>query len=417
LEGEIMLTDRAIRQAAVPATLTDVNGLRLKVAATASGGASRRWSVRFMTADGRRQEIGLGSYPEVSLAEARTRAAALRLQARTGVDPLAERRAARMKEAAPPAAESVMTFRKAAEAYLAQHESQWSNAKHRHQWRKALTDYAAPLGPTPVADIDAAAVLRVLDPMWVAKPETARRVRQRIEAVLDWAMARGHRPEGLNPARLKGNLAYALPRARGQHEHHPALPWRDVPRFWQSLAMRQGAGADALRFLLLTAARSGEVRGSTWAEIDFDAGLWTVPPARMKARKEHRVPLSGPALALLRARRDAQGGQGLIFPSDMRPGAQVSDMTIAAVMRRMGLDAVPHGLRSTFRDWAAEATSYPRDVCEQALAHAIENRVEAAYRRGDMLEKRRRLMDDWARFVTEGQAVDADNVRPIRGLA
>jgi integrase len=253
--------------------------------------------------------------------------------------------------------------------------------------------------------------------MWVAKPETARRVRQRIEAVLDWAMARGHRPEGLNPARLKGNLAYALPRARGQHEHHPALPWRDVPRFWQSLAMRQGAGADALRFLLLTAARSGEVRGSTWAEIDFDAGLWTVPPARMKARKEHRVPLSGPALALLRARRDAQGGQGLIFPSDMRPGAQVSDMTIAAVMRRMGLDAVPHGLRSTFRDWAAEATSYPRDVCEQALAHAIENRVEAAYRRGDMLEKRRRLMDDWARFVTEGQAVDADNVRPIRGLA
>lgn len=411
-----MLTDRAIRQAAAPCVLSDRNGLRLKISATSAGNVSRRWSVRLTTASGDRQEIGMGSFPEVSLAEARTRAAEFRERARNGADPLAERRAARAK-ADVSTADAIMTFRKAAEAYLAQHEGQWSNRKHAAQWRKALIDYAAGLGPLAIADIDTAAVLRVLDPIWTAKPETARRVRQRVEAVLDWAMARGHRPQGLNPARLKGNIAFALPRARSQRDHHTALPWAQVPAFWRNLATRQGAGADALRFVLLTAARSGEVRGAMWTEIDLDAALWTVPAARMKGRKEHRVPLSAPALALLRFRHEARGGEGLIFPSDMRPGSQVSDMTLSAVMRRMGLDAVPHGLRSSFRDWCAEATAYPRDVAEQALAHAIPSAVEAAYRRGDLLEKRRRLMADWARFVTEGQATDADNVRPIRGVA
>jgi integrase len=411
-----MLTDRAIRQAAAPRILSDRNGLRVKISATSAGTVSRRWSVRLTTAGGVRQEIGLGSFPEVSLAEARTRAAELREQARSGADPLAERRAARAK-ADVPGPEAVMTFRKAAEAYLAQHEGQWSNRKHAAQWRKALIDYAAGLGPMAVAEIDTPAVLRILDPLWTSKPETARRVRQRIESVLDWAMARGYRPSGLNPARLKGNLAHALPRARPQRDHHTALPWAHVPSFWTELATRQGTGADALRFVLLTAARSGEVRGARWEEIDLDAAVWTVPASRMKARKEHRVPLSGPALELLHARRDAHGGEGLVFSSDMRPGSQVSDMTLSAVLRRMGLKAVPHGLRSSFRDWCAEATAYPREVAEQALAHSIPSAVEAAYRRGDMLEKRRRLMADWARYVTEGRLGQGDNVRAIRGAA
>ena len=411
-----MLTDRMIRQAMPPANLTDANGLRMKVVRLRSGATSRKWSVRFLTPDGRRCETGLGSFPEVSLAEARARASEIRMKARAGGDPLAERRAARGKKAAP-MAPAPMTFGQAAEAYLNQHESQWSNKKHRQQWRKSLFDYAAALCPHPIAEIDTPAVLGVLDPIWTAKPETARRVRQRIEALLDWAMARGHRPQGGNPARLKGNLAYALPRVRALPEHHAALPSRDVSAFWQALQARQGAGADALKFALLTAARSGEVRGATWDEINFDAELWTVPGQRMKAEREHRVPLSAPALDLLRARRAAHGNEELVFGSDLRPSRQLSDMTLSAVMRRMNLEAVPHGLRSTFRTWAGETTAYPREVVEMALAHAVESKVEAAYFRGDLLEKRRRLMNDWARFVTEGLAAEGGNVMPIRGVA
>jgi integrase len=304
-----------------------------------------------------------------------------------------------------------------AEEFINRNEAGWRNAKHRGQWRTTLATYVYPvLGELPVAVIDTGLVVEVLDPIWSEKPETASRVRGRIEVVLDAATVRGFR-QGPNPAQWKGNLAHILP-ARGRVRkvaHHAALPFDDMPEFLAALRGREGMSARALEFAALTAARTGEVLGARWGEIDLTAKVWTVPAERMKAAREHRVPLSDAALDVLAKVRPlalTQDGEpdpaAPVFPGPRRALA-MSNMTMLMLLRRMGRDGLTaHGFRSTFSDWAAERTAYPREVVEMALAHAVENKVEAAYRRGDLFEKRRKLMVDWACFcrpIGAGNAV------------
>jgi integrase len=295
-----------------------------------------------------------------------------------------------------------VTFEQAARSYIAAHESGWRNAKHAQQWRNTLASYAYPeIGGLMVRNVELAHVLAVLEPIWTEKTETATRLRGRIEQVLDWATARGHR-DGLNPARWRGHLDKLLARPSKivDVEHHAALPFTEMGDFMRRLSDANGTGARALEFAILTAARSGEVRGATWAEIDLKAAVWTVPGNRMKMGREHRAPLSPPAISLLKL-LPRMAGTDLVFPAPR--GGTLSDMTLTAVVRRMKVAAVPHGFRSTFRDWASERTNYPRDVAEMALAHSIGDKVEAAYRRGDLFEKRRRLMADWATFCGRTQ--------------
>jgi len=374
-----------------------VAGLALQV--TASG--ARSWTLR-VTIAGRRRDMGLGAYPEVPLAMARDKAREARELIRQGVDPIEKQRAAQSALRASVA--SALTFKETAAAYMATHETGWKNAKHAQQWRNTLETYAYPvMGDLLVRDVHKEHVLAVLRPIWAEKNETAVRLRGRIELVLSYAMQAGYRPEGLNPARWRGGLDKLLP-APGKvskGDHHPALPVAEVGEFMERLRSADGMGARALEFAILTAARSGEVRGASWAEIDLDAKVWIIPACRMKAGKEHRVPLSAAALSLLKA-LPRIGGTDLVFPAPR--GGQLSDMTLSAVLRRMGVPAVPHGFRSTFRDWAAERTNYPREAAEMALAHAIESRVEAAYRRGDLFEKRRAMMASWASFLAAPRA-------------
>jgi integrase len=367
-----------------------VSGLLLRVADT----GAKYWVMRVrVKATGKRRDIGIGPFPEIGLAQARDRARELKEQIRAGVDPVAEKARAMAEQRAEVA--KLVTFDEAVKRMLADREAEWS-AKHRQQWRNTLETYAGPvIGDLPVAAIELAHVLEVLRPIWSEKTETASRVRGRIEAVLDWARVHGYR-SGENPARWKGNLDAVLPKPGkiATVVHHPALPWREMPGFMAELRKREGMGARALEFVILTAARSGEVRGATWDEIDLERRLWTIPAARMKAGREHVVPLSDAAVAMLKALGKPPKG-GLVFPA--AKGGKLSDMTLSAVLRRMDAGCVPHGFRSSFRDWAAEATGYPAEIAEMALAHNVGNAVERAYRRGDMLEKRRRLMDDWAR--------------------
>jgi integrase len=371
-----------------------VNGLTLHITTT----GARSWILRVMVG-GKRREIGLGSYPSVPLALAREKARDARESIGKGVDPVAERRAA--QSALRAAAAASKSFRECSAAYIAAHEAGWKNAKHGQQWRNTLEQHAHPIiGSLIVRDVQLSHVLRVLEPIWETKTETASRLRGRIESVLDWATVRGYR-DGLNPARWKGHLDHILP-GRGKIakiEHHAALPVDAVAPFLVTLRSTQGMGALALEFLVLTAARSGEVRGATWAEIDRHAKVWTIPADRMKAGKEHRVPLSDAALTVLdrAAALPRVGETDLVFVAPR--GAMLSDMTLTAVMRRLRVPAVPHGFRSTFRDWTAERTDYPRDVAEMALAHTIGDKVEAAYRRGDLFDKRRQMMIDWAAFI------------------
>jgi len=370
-----------------------VDGLVLQV----TSAEARSWVLR-LRAGGRQQELGLGSFPGVTLAEARDRARALRAQVRAGEDPVADRQAARSAAAAERAAQQ--TFSALAGQYIAQHASGWKNAKHAAQWTATLKTYVEPVvGKLLVRDITTAHVIKVLDPIWLTKTETATRVRSRLELVLDFAAARGLR-EGPNPARWRGNLDAALPKPAevAKVQHHPAVPVADVAAVMARLRQQQGMGARALEFAVLTAARSGEVRGATWAEFDLEKALWTVPAERMKAGREHRVPLTAPALALLAALPRGKADEP-VFAAPR--GGMLSDMTLTAVMRRMALEAVPHGFRSTFRDWAAERTNYPAEVAEMALAHAVGDKVEAAYRRGDLFEKRRQMMADWAAFLAK----------------
>jgi integrase len=370
-----------------------VPGLALQVAP----GGSRSWILRVRVA-GRRRDMGLGSYPGVTLANAHALASAAREKVRAGVDPIDEAKAKRSASAA--ARLAAQTFEECAAKFIAAKSSEWKNAKHAAQWSATLATYAYPLiGRLLVSDIDLPQVLAVLEPIWKTKTETATRLRGRMEAVLDWATVKKYRT-GLNPARWRGHLDKILPAPAkvAKVEHHAALDMSAVAGFMSAIRSQAGMGALALEFLVLTAARSGEVRGATWAEMDEGAGTWTIPGERMKAGKEHKVPLSKAALAVLR-RVPRMAGVDLVFPAPR--GGLLSDMTLTAVMRRMGADAVPHGFRSTFRDWASERTSYPRDVAEMALAHTIGDKVEAAYRRGDLFEKRRRMMNDWAAFCAK----------------
>ena len=373
----------------------------------------KTWILRAAMA-GRRAEIGLGGFPTVTLAQARDKAREARDKIERGVDPMAERRAAR--EALAASGRRGLTFAEAANRYLDAKLDAYRNEKHRYQWRATLEQLAFPvLGKMPVAAITVQDVLQVLHPIWTDRTETASRLRGRIEAVLSWATVSGHRA-GDNPARWAGNLKELLPapskvKAKG---NQPALGLDDAPRWFTAIRQREGFGPRALEFAALTASRSGEVRGAAWSEIDLDRALWVVPGERMKMGKEHRVPLTAAALALLKALPRLDGSD-LVFPSSK--GGQLSDMTLSATMRRLHeaeiaaerpgfLDrvskrpAVPHGLRSTFRDWAAERTQYPGEMAEVALAHRINNVVEAEYRRGDMIEKRRRMMADWADFLS-----------------
>lgn len=380
-------------------------GLMLQV--TDAGGKS--WLLRTMVGN-RRREIGLGGFPGVTLAQAREKAREMKELVRQGVDPVEQRRAARAALEASSAAN--LTFKEAAEKFLASKTVEFRNAKHAAQWGATLATYAYPtIGKLPVAAVELAHVVKVLEPIWQTKTETATRLRGRIESVLSWATVSGFR-KGDNPARWKGNLDAVLPKPTKLKnvKHHAALSWRDVGDFMVGLRKREGTAAKALEFLILTAARSGEIRGATWDEIDLEARTWTIPAERMKAGKEHVTPLCDDAVRLLKD-LPRMGDNNLIFPAPR--GGQLSDMTIAAVMKRMKVDATPHGFRSTFRDWTAEATSYPNEVCEMALAHTIGDKVEAAYRRGDLFEKRSNLMTDWCTFVNR-PSVKRGEIIPMR---
>jgi integrase len=350
------------------------------------------WQLRFQR-NGRERWFGLGPLHTVTLKDARERARAARLQILDGIDPIDARRTERAK------AGQVMTFKEGAEAYNALHEQKWRNEKHRKQFLASLACYAFPvLGNIAVSAIDTAAVLRVVEPIWLSKTETANRVRGRIESVLDWATVRGHR-SGDNPARWKGHLAGVLPApgAVARRSHYPALPWAQIAAFMAELRTRDGMPARALEFTILTAARTGEVVGARWSEIDLETHTWVIPSSRMKSRREHRVPLSPRAVELLSALYREDGNSRVFIGA--RTGAGLGNMAMPDVLQQMGRnEATVHGFRSTFRDWAAEATAYPNHVVEQALAHTIGNAVEAAYRRGDLFEKRRHLMNDWAQF-------------------
>ncbi|GGB63450.1 integrase [Roseibium aquae] len=358
---------------------------------------ARSWLLR-VRMNGKRCEMGLGSYPDVTLAQARDRARIIKQKIWDGVDPLEDKRR--------------MTFAQAMEKTLEARTAEFRNAKHKAQWRSTLDNYAVPvIGRMAVSQIEVADILRVLQPIWTEKTETASRLRGRIEAVLSWATVGGHR-SGDNPARWKGNLDAVLPKPGKVSKvvHNPAIALGDIAEWFADLRSRTGIATRALEFLAMTAARSGEVRGATWAEIDLDAGLWIIPAERMKAQREHRVPLTNDAIDLLRALPRFEGVD-FVFPAAR--GGMLSDAALSACMKRMhaareggypdprtGRLAVPHGLRSSFRDWAAERTEFDRDMAELALAHVVGSAVERAYRRSDMIEKRRQMMAAWARFLT-----------------
>lgn len=398
-QPEKQLTAAEVRTAE-PGKHFDGHGLFLRV----EPNGSRRWVQRIVIR-GKRSELGLGSYPLVSLAHAREQALDNRRIARMGGDPLAEKRARA----------EIPTFAEAVDKFLTSKLDEFRSEKHRAQWRSTLDTYAAPvLGDKLVSDIGFREVVRVLEPIWRDKTETATRLRGRIEAVLGWATVSGYL-SGDNPARWKGNLDALLPKPGkvATTANHPALALDQAAAWFAALRKREGMAARALEFLALTAARSGEVRGALWSEFDLEAGLWNVPASRMKAQREHRVPLTAELVAMLKALPTMEQSPFVFFAPR---GGMLSDMSLSAVMRRMqeaevaadrpgyldprsGRPAVPHGLRSTFRDWAAERTDYPRDMAEMALAHTVGSDVERAYRRGDMLEKRRAMMAAWGRFL------------------
>ncbi|MDM0113924.1 integrase arm-type DNA-binding domain-containing protein [Variovorax sp. J22R133] len=382
-----------------------VAGLQLKV----NDAGARSWVLRAMIA-GKRRDMGLGGFPDVTLAQARERARAARDLIDAGSDPVQLRQAARSAAAAAHA--KAKTFDQCVEGFMKAKSGEWRNAKHRAQWQSTLDNYASPVfGNVLVQDVELAHVLKVLEDIWTTKTETASRLRGRIETILNWATARGFRT-GDNPARWRGHLDHMLakPRKIATVKHHPAVKIDDVHKFMIELRRMEGIGARALEFAILTAGRSGEVRGARWHEIDMREKVWTVPAERMKAKKEHRVPLSRQVMKLLDGLPRIEGSD-VVFPG--AKGKPLSDMALTACMRRMKLDAVPHGFRSTFRDWASEKTTFPREVAEMALAHTIESAVEAAYRRGDLLKKRTSMMQAWADYC-DTPPIKGANVVPIR---
>ena len=380
------LTDKKIKSITTPRRYPDGNNLYLNVSKT----LRKSWTCRVRVNGGQVRDIGLGAYPAVSLKEARQKRDVVALDAANGRDPLSERKAAEAKQARLQS----MTFEKAALACFETKQAEWKNGKHQDQWINTLTAYAFPIiGSMPVADIEARHVVQCLKPIWLTKKETAKRVRQRIDTVMRWVKAMGYRT-GDNPAALEGNLEYLLPAQRQTVVHHPAMPFEHLPAFWEELSLVQTVCADALRFLILTAARSGEVREALWTEIDFENALWSLPAARMKASKPHRVPLCDEAVRLLEKRRQLCSGQ-YVFEGQ-KPNRPISDMAMLSLMRKRfpELNAVPHGFRSTFRDWA-ENQSYPHRAVEYCLAHTVRNKTEAAYQRDDLLSIRRKIMTDY----------------------
>lgn len=366
-------------------------GLYLRVAPT----GARNWILR-ATIGNRRRDMGLGGWPDVSLTEARDRARQARRKIEEGTDPIEARKANRDTLRATP------TFKECAKRTIEAKRPEWKSAKHADQWTNTLETYANPvIGNMPVDLVELRHVVEILTPLWTEKTETATRLRTRIEAVLAWASVSGFR-SGDNPARWRGNLDAVLPKPSkvAKVKHHRAMPFDAVPAFMAALRLREGLSARALEFLILTATRSGEVRGATWDEFDLEAHTWTIPAERMKAGKEHRVPLSARALAIVKS-MPRIAGTDYVFPAAR--GGMLSDMAMTELMKGMKADAVPHGFRSTFRDWTAERTAYPRDVAEMALAHTIPDKVEAAYRRGDLFEKRTKMMADWAKFAAGGK--------------
>jgi integrase len=355
--------------------------------------------------------MGLGPVHTISLAKAREKARQYRELLLEGIDPMEHRRG--VIDVALLEAATVMTFKECALAYIDAHEAAWKNQKHVQQWKNTLTTYAYPvIGNLPVQGVDTGLVMKVLEPIWVSKSETASRVRGRIEVILDWAKVRAYRM-GENPARWKGHLNTLLPSKSKVRRvrHHAALPYNQLGAFMVELRKREGFGALGLELTILTAARTGEIINATWDEIDLDDRLWTIPAERMKTGKKHRVPLSNPAITVLNKLRIAKMS-GFILPGKTKVHP-LSNMAFLQTLKRMKRpNLTTHGFRSTFRDWAAERTAFPHEVAEMALAHAVGNKVEAAYRRGDMFEKRKRIMEDWADYC--GAAKNDDNVVAIR---
>ena len=403
---DTVLTAKKVERLKIPGRYPDGHNLYLQVGDT--GGKS--WLFRFER-DGRERWHGLGAAYTFSLKEARERARAARQLLADGIDPIDHRKAERAKLAA--ARARLLTFREAAERYFDQHEGKWKSAKHRAQFTSTLRQYAYPvLANMSVAEIDTPAVLRAIEPHWLTKAETMSRVRGRIEAVLDWCTVRGYRT-GDNPARWKNHLAEVLP-TRGQVakvNHHAALAYAAVPAFMAELRKREGVAARALEFAIFTVARTSEVIGAQISEINFGEKTWTVPAGRMKGGKEHKVPLSDRAIELLRELPTEQGNEHLFTGS--QAGSGLSSMAMPQVLKRMGRgDITVHGFRSSFRDWVGETTNFPNHVVEMALAHAVGNAVEAAYRRGDLLAKRRQLAKAWAKYCTSPPPAGA--VLPMR---
>ena len=398
------LSDVAVKAAKKPGRHSDGGGLYLNI----SPAGSKSWLFMW-TVDGKRREMGMGGYPAVSLAKARSKAVAHRSAVEEGRDPIAEK-----------AQEAEPTFGECADRCIESIKAEWRSDKHEYQWRQTLGDsYCQPLRSKRVSQITTEDVLKVLTPVWTAKAETASRLRGRIERVLEYAKVKGWR-QGENPAAWRGNLRNLLPRRQKlQRGHQPAMAYSDVPSFMVRLRASVAMAARALEFTILTAARSGETIGAKWQEIDFDRKVWTVPAERMKGGETHVVALSSAAVDLLKGLQEVHPGGDFIFTGDPRPGNKqdakhgrpLSNMAMMMLLRRMKLlDITVHGFRSAFRDWAGDETSFPRDVAEAALAHKVGNEVERAYRRSDALEKRRKLMQAWADYLT---AAKKDNVSKL----
>jgi integrase len=412
------LSARAVASIVAPGMYADGLGLYLQVRPSEnSGPPAKSWIFRYGATAGERY-MGLGSVSTVSLAAARAAATGAREQRRQGIDPIDARGAA--KAAAGLAQSKTMTFREAGVTYIASHRAGWSSVKHAAQWEKTLAAYAFPIiGGLEVRVIDTGHVLKILEPMWTEKTVTAKRLRGRIESVLDWCKVRGYR-DGENPARWRGHLDHLLaaPSKVRRVRHHPALPYNQAPAFLDDLRTRPGMSSAAIEFIIFTAARASEAVRAKPTEFDLAAKVWTIPAERMKAKREHRVPLSDAAVKLIRPLIEIAQRDGFIFTG--RRGGPLRDMALAMTLRRMGyVDAkgeeiTTHGFRSTFRDWAAERTNFANEVIEMALAHAIGDKVEAAYRRGELFEKRRKLMGDWAKYCATPAALESNKVVALR---
>ncbi|MCH9692770.1 MAG: integrase arm-type DNA-binding domain-containing protein [Gammaproteobacteria bacterium] len=403
------LTVKEIEGIKAPGKYDDGDGLRLIVRPS----GSKSWVLRYQL-HGKRREMGLGSLDDVSLKEARAEAGVQKKLILQRVDPLVERRRTQQEQKAVAQSKNAkkVLFSNVSDDYIQAHRGGWKSVKHAQQWENTLKQYACPIiGDKTPCQIATEDILEILKPIWFEKPETASRVRNRVELVLDAAKARGLR-KGENPARWRGHLDKLLPKRSKVRrvEHHSALPWAELPEFIQEISKREGLAFRAMELVILTATRTSEALGATWDEIDFKTKVWVIPDERMKAGKEHRVPLASPVVALLESLPRIDDNPHL-FPGQ-RKGRSLSNMAMLMALRRMGRgDLTVHGFRSSFRDWAGEVTPHPRDVCEQALAHSLGDSVEAAYRRGDLLEKRKALMADWAAYATTAAT---ENVVPMR---